>query len=107
MNPLAGMSAIRLIYEMLPIFLAIIVLGAAWRAIDVGERTNDHLFFVLAAFNAFLLILAQTSWMWSVMVGERFGTVFADLVWSGFNTLVMVTYLMPAYAILRNKNAER
>ena len=107
MNQLASMTIVRLVFEFVPVFLSIVTAIYCFASAREGMRLSDNLFFSIATINAVILMLAQTSWMWSISVGEQFATTFADLLWTVFNTSVMLSYLLPAYFLLKARDANK
>lgn len=89
---------IQHVFQLLPVALACIsAILCAYRV--TGERRrSDRLAMTVAVLCSLLLVVAQTSW-WSTYLieGNLLGTVFANSVWTIFNTLVMVTFIILAY----------
>ena len=89
-------SMIRIIFELLPVFLA--SLAFVYCSLQISKQTHwrDKAFFILACVNCALLMLAQISWTWTVYIGDTIGTLLADYTWTIFNSSVMVSYLVMA-----------
>lgn len=92
----ANDSLIRIIFELMPVFLA--SLSLVYCSLAVGSQTNwkDKFLFVLACINCLLMMAAQISWTWTVYVGNTIGTLVADYTWTIFNSFVMIGYLVMA-----------
>jgi len=88
----------RFWFELMPVILAALAgILCAWRAsFEVGRL---RWFFTIATVSCVMLILAQTSW-WSVLVFElKQVTAYIDddaanIVWTLFNTLTMVAFIV-------------
>jgi len=91
----------RFWFELAPVFLAVgaAALCAVRASIEAGRL---RWFFTIATVSCVLLILAQTSW-WSVLVFELKEVVpyvdddIANMVWTLFNTLTMIAFIISAY----------
>ena len=91
----------RFWFELAPVFLAFgaAALCAVRASIEAGRL---RWFFTLATVSCVLLILAQTSW-WSVLVFELKEVApyvdddIANMVWTLFNTLTMIAFIVSAY----------
>ena len=84
---------LKSMFELLPVALAVLVIASCalrFQAVPEGRLTMG-----LAMLAATLLIVAQTSW-WtsSVLSGDFKGTWFANAIWTIFNTLVMLVFLL-------------
>lgn len=92
----ANDSFIRIIFELMPVFLA--SLAFVYCSLQIGRQEDwrDKVFFTLACVNCVLLMLAQISWTWTVYIGDTIGTLLADYTWTIFNSSVMVSYLVMA-----------
>jgi hypothetical protein len=86
-------SLIRILFEIMPIFLATLALLYCGMQISNETTLSGKLFFMIACINCILLMTAQVSWTWTVYVGDTIGTLFADYTWTVFNSLVMISYL--------------
>lgn len=89
-------SFIRIIFELMPVFLASLAL--VYCSLQISRQVNrkDKFFFILACINCILLMSAQISWTWTVYIGNTIGTLLADYTWTIFNSMVMVSYLVMA-----------
>jgi len=91
----------RFWFELAPVFLAVFaaVICSVRASSEVGRL---RWFFTLATVSSVLLILAQTSW-WSVLVFELKSAVpyidddIANMIWTVFNTTVMVSFIVSAF----------
>lgn len=92
----ANDSFIRIIFELMPVFLASLAFVYCSLHISRQEGWRDKVFFTLACVNCALLMLAQISWTWTVYIGDTIGTLLADYTWTIFNSSVMVVYLVMA-----------
>ena len=85
------------IFELFPVVLAavsVLLCGLRYHS-ECNRRVKTIMIFGGAASG--LLIFAQTSWWASFVLEDSLvGTVFADYVWTGFNTLVMVNFIYNA-----------
>lgn len=89
-------SWIRIIFELLPVFLASLAL--VYCSLEICKQTNrkNKYFFILACINCVLMMSAQVSWTWTVYIGNTIGTLLADYTWTIFNSMVMISYLIMA-----------
>jgi hypothetical protein len=82
-------------FQLLPVFLACIASVTCARRFNTGRRKQDKLVMALATVCSLMLIIAQTSWWTTYIVdGNLLGTVFANTIWTIFNTLIMVTLII-------------
>ena len=86
------------VIEALPVVLAI------YAAIICAKRyTEDRRHYVkqvllMAVISALLLITAQTSWYVSFVIHDNLlGTWFADKIWTIFNSITMLAFIMLAH----------
>ena len=90
----------RFYLELLPILLAILTaLACSIRA--TLEKGRLRYFFIISTVASILLIVAQTSWWNSIVfdsaaLGGFIDDNFANYIWTLFNTLVMISYLISA-----------
>ena len=90
------MTGIRLFFEAVPIFAALIAIIVCGKRAVMTSCHRVRIASWLAVSCAVLMIAAQVSWSWSMFVkGDVLGTDLANLMWTMFNTMVMVTF---AYA---------
>lgn len=89
---------LRYLFELTPVALALVVSVVCSYRYGRERRMQNRLLMLLGMVNAVLLIVAQTSWWTSFLVqGAGMGTEFADVLWSVFNNLVMVSFLVAAH----------
>lgn len=88
-----SMISIRLIFEMLPIFLAIPAIFMCGYKVLMMRRNHDRTKYILMVVCSVLLVVAQSSWTFTVLKGLTDGTDIANLVWTLFNSLVMLTFI--------------
>lgn len=87
----------KLYVEIVPILLAFIAIFASgYRALI----TKDHRvrnYFVMSVIAAILMIAAQVSWTWTYFIQNNLlGTEIANILWTLFNSLVMVKTIYAA-----------
>lgn len=79
--------------ELIPIILAISVIFVGGLA--VGKQKGIlNIASILSVVTAFLLILAQGSWMTAHLNDIGYFKTLADNIWTIFNSLVMTTFLI-------------
>lgn len=83
----------RTLFESIPILLAVLSMFYSIRAALLTEKNKDRYIFLTTALSALLLILAQSSWAWSVSHQYPIGQLWADNIWTIFNTLVMCVHI--------------
>lgn len=79
----------RLLFEALPIFLAMFALILSFRRALMTDKGQVRVACLLGALCSVLLLIAQTSWAWSVSQGDLTGTDLANCVWTIYNSVVM------------------
>ncbi len=83
------------IIEISPIVLAVFALIFSATMYKHARRKMDKGVNILSIIACLILIIAQTSWLISiVVVGSDTGTLFSNHLWSIFNNLVMVIIIM-------------
>lgn len=89
---------IELIFDLIPIALAIIAIILISKKYDVVRRRKDKVVLFLSVIAASIMILAQLSW-WStyVLKSELFDYGIANMLWTAFNSLVMVIFIIISY----------
>lgn len=88
------MSAIRLIFEALPVVLAIVAIFACGHKAITTRRTHDRNVYLGMIVCAALLITAQSSWTFTMLQGMTQGTMIADMIWTAFNACVMLVFIL-------------
>ncbi len=82
-----------LLFESIPMVLALFaVVFAARRGLLTRDRHVKRIA-CMGMMCAMLMLVAQTSWAWSVFAGNRMGEDYANVLWTLFNTLAMVTII--------------
>lgn len=91
------MTAIKAFFEALPILLAAMAFMLAIRSYPLERRKTDKMVMVMICICCVLLMSAQSSWWHSVLViRSSTGEVWANVVWTLFNTAVMGTFVLVA-----------
>lgn len=89
------MIYIKYFLEGLPVLLAIYVILTCSSKIVVERRKRFRKILLLSMVSAAFLIVAQTSWFVSYVIqGNLLGTVFANNIWSMFNSLSMLIIIL-------------
>lgn len=84
------------IFEAIPIVLAIIATMFNAERYTALKDNGERLEVILATLACVLLIVAQTSWWVAVMTGTMEELWWANIVWSTFNTVTMISYIVAA-----------
>lgn len=92
------MSPVRLLLEALPVALAFLaVFACGHRVITMpARRANDRLVYSGMLVCAALLIIAQSSWTYTLLHGGLMGTDASNIVWSLFNSATMAVFVLAA-----------
>lgn len=92
------MSAARIILEALPVLLAFIAIFACGHRVITmpARRANDRLVYTGMLICAALLIIAQSSWTFTLLHGGLMGTDASNVVWSLFNSATMAVFVLAA-----------
>ena len=86
----------RLFFEAVPIFAALVAIIVCGKRAILTSCPRVRTVSLMAVASAVLMIAAQVSWSWTLFIkGDVLGTELANVMWTVFNTLVMVTF---AYA---------
>lgn len=86
-----------LLLDLIPVVLAAIVVILCGLRYSAECKQSIRIPMLFGVVCGVLLIFAQTSWWTSVRVeGLQFGTVFADAIWTIFNSLVMICFIYMA-----------
>lgn len=82
------------VFELLPVALAIAAAISCGTAYKSASGQKSKLVLGLGIVCAVLLICAQSSWWGSfVLLGTLEGTVWANYIWTVFNSLVMLAFI--------------
>lgn len=88
----------KLFWEILPIVLAFIAIFYCGFKGLVSNNKNAKVGSLLSIFAAFLMLSAQVSWSWTVYVQNNIlGTDNANIMWTAFNSLVMLVFIYTSY----------
>lgn len=88
---------INYFFQILPIALAFISVFACASRFAKDRRRHDRFAMILAIVCSLLLIIAQTSWWVSYAIqGNLLGTEFSNVVWTIFNSLIMICLIILA-----------
>ena len=88
---------IQHMFQLLPVFLALIAAVVCSRHFATHRRRRDRTAMALAVSASVLLVVAQTSWWTTYLIqGDLLGTWFANMIWTIFNTVVMVVFILIA-----------
>lgn len=87
------MSSIRLIFEALPVLLAVAAIFTCGNRAVTTRRAHDRNIYIGMVICAALLITAQSSWTYTMLKGLSEGTDFANILWTVFNACVMVVFI--------------
>lgn len=81
------------VFEALPVLLAIFAVVFCSRKYTQERHYRDRFGLIGAVIASILLTIAQTSW-WVASLEERLeDTIFANYVWTVFNTIVMLVFI--------------
>ena len=82
------------VFEALPVLLAIFAAVFCSRRYSQERRHRDKVGLIGAVVASILLAIAQTSWWVASLVEKRLeDTIFANYVWTVFNTIVMLIFI--------------
>lgn len=83
------------LFELFPVVLAILVLFQCNSAYLNARRSSDRFIIILVSICSGLLIIAQLSW-WSasILQGKLEDTWFANQIWTVFNSITMLVFLL-------------
>lgn len=88
------MSTVRLLFEALPVLLAIAAIFSCGHKVVTTRRVNDRNVYLGMIVCAALLITAQSSWTYTMLRGLSDGTDFANLLWTLFNAGTMSVFIL-------------
>ncbi len=82
------------VFEALPVLLSILAAVFCSRKYTQERRSQDRFGLIGAVVASILLTIAQTSWWVASLVEKRLeDTIFANYVWTVFNTIVMLVFI--------------
>lgn len=85
------------IFELIPVLLAVIAAGSCATSYHRDRRKHTRTAMLLAIVASVLLIVAQASWWTTRLYTHSLqGTEFANAIWTIFNSLTMVVYILMA-----------
>ena len=85
-------------FQIVPIFLAVIASISCSIRFARDRRKQDRLAMLVAVVCSILMIVAQTSWWVTYAIeGNLLGTVFANNIWTIFNSLIMICLILIAH----------
>lgn len=93
------MSSIRLIFESIPVLLAVVAIFACGHKAITTRREHDRNVYLGMIFCAALMITAQSSWTYTMLQGLSDGTDFANILWTVFNASAMGVFIYAARRI--------
>ena len=88
------MSAVRLIFEALPVLMAVAAIFSCGHKAVTTRRVHDRNIYLGMMVCAALLITAQSSWTYTMLKGLSEGTDFANILWTAFNTATMGVFII-------------
>lgn len=96
---------LRQIYELTPLITALYVVYLVF----TSNRNNVNKYKVVLSGTIYLsvalLFIAQTSWIMSVISQSFVGTFLADIIWTLFDLLVMIVFILFLYPY-RNRRKD-
>lgn len=93
------MTAARIFFEVVPLVLAVYAIFTCANRALTTRRAHDRNQFLLMIICAALMIGAQSSWTYTLLKGDILGTDVANVLWTVFNSLVMVTFSYAAWRV--------
>lgn len=89
------MNIVSHLLELLPVFLALLAAVMCSARYKVVKNKADKAVLALGVASACLLIVAQTSWWGTyILTGDLKGTVWANHIWTLFNSLTMLAFIV-------------
>ncbi len=85
------MQVLELLFEFVPVILAIVAIPTLLRSLQYGRRRLPVL---LAVASCILLIIAQTGWIQAYLSNSVMAMTLFDKVWTIFNSLVMLNFIV-------------
>ena len=85
-------------FDLLPVLLAIVAIFFLSKRFDTDRRKSGKLVYFMAIACSLIMIVAQLSWWASSILQEDFmGQTFANILWTVFNSLTMITFILISY----------
>lgn len=84
------MSSVRLMFEFVPVILAIVAIQSLLTSVYYGRRA---VMVVPPVFACILLIVAQSGWTQAMLSSNTLALTVFDTMWTLYNTLVMVIFI--------------
>jgi len=95
------------LFQILPIVLAFVAAISCSISFARDRRTQDKVGMVIACLSSVLLIVAQTSWWTTYLIEHSLqGTVFANTIWTVFNSTTMIAFILLAHPWRYNVNSK-
>lgn len=82
--------------EGVPIILAVLAIFACALRLKFDRRSDFQTVMVMCMFAATLMLTAQTSWWQTRFSGSVDGELWANQIWTVFNSLTMVIFILVA-----------
>jgi Na+/melibiose symporter-like transporter len=87
-----------MIIDLLPVLLAIVAIFFLSKRFNTDRRKSGRFVYFMATVCAIIMIVAQLSWWASSVLQEDFmGATFANILWTLFNSLTMITFILMSY----------
>lgn len=97
------MIILKAVFEAIPVSLAFIALVMCLHSLHKPRRANDRFVLAVSALASALMLIAQSSWWATSVLGDATqGQWWANVIWTIFNTLTMVTFIAHARGYHRN-----
>lgn len=84
------MSSVRLMFEFVPVILAIVAIQSLLMSVHYGRRQITVIPPVIACM---LLIVAQSGWMQALISSNTLALTVFDNIWTIYNALVMTIFI--------------
>ena len=89
------MILFKAIFESIPLFLAVFVILLSVKNYSIPRRKTDRVNIILMSFTSLMLLVAQSSWWATSVIGESHkGQWWANIIWTLFNSFVMICFLL-------------
>ena len=87
----------RTFFELFPLVLAVVSAAFCSMRYQRDRRKHDRLAMICGTLASVMLVVAQTSWVATHLAGDLVGENFANVIWTLFNNLVMLTFIFIAW----------